>query len=206
MLVTTLAGSFNGAKDTLLDKLSDSMKAKFSLQDILNILIDDNRSVKFDEKKIWNISYSNPEKVYFCMSQVIPNARLSEVSRKNIDHIISRDSLNGLKSVGKKIKTSEINQLANLTLIDASQNKSKGAKPLLEWIKEMSPGAKIEYLEKNCIPKDERLWDPTNFNEFIEARKALILENTELGKHIASRDNVDSDDEPIDEDDSGGEE
>lgn len=206
MLITTLAGSFNGAKDTLLDKLSDSMKTKFSLQDVMNILRDDNRSVKFDEKKIWKISYANPEKVYFCMSQVIPNARLSEVSRKNIDHIISRDSLSGLRFGEKKIKTEEINQLANLTIIDASQNKSKGAKTLIEWIKEMSPAARLEYLEKNRIPKDEQLWDPQNFKEFIEARKELILKNSDLGNYIASREDIASDEDQIDDEDGDSEE
>lgn len=199
ILQTTLAGSFNGAKDSLLDKLTDSMKSGFKLEAIFNILKDDNRAVDFDENKIWGILYTNPEKVYFAMSEVIPGITLSQIAQKNIDHIISRDSLVDVKINGKKIKSNEVNQFANLTIIDASQNQSKGAKSLLDWLREMTPAAKNEYLEKNFIPKDEKLWKSENFYKFIEARKKLIINNTDLGKHIIERDSKHPGDEGADD-------
>lgn len=187
ILRTTLAGSFNGAKDTLLDKLSESMKSGFNLHQIMSILKGDNRSVEFDAAKIWAITYSSIEKVYFCMSQVIPGVSLSEVSQKDIDHVISRDLLREIRYADVKLKIAEIDQLANLTILDSSQNKAKGNKSLVEWLKQMDPGAKVEYLRKNCIPTDEALWEPQKFRDFVEARKALILEKSLLGTHIAQR-------------------
>jgi hypothetical protein len=133
------------------------------------------------------------------MSEVISGITLSQIAQKNIDHIISRDSLVDVKINGKKIKSSEVNQFANLTIIDASHNQSKGAKSLLDWLREMTPAAKIEYLEKNFIPKDEKLWKPENFYKFIEARKKLIISNTELGKHIIERDSKHSGEESPDD-------
>jgi hypothetical protein len=175
------------------------MKSGFKLESIFNILKDDNRAVDFDENKIWGILYTNPEKVYFAMSEVISGITLSQIAQKNIDHIISRDSLVDVKINGKKIKSNEVNQFANLTIIDASQNQSKGAKSLLDWLREMTPAAKNEYLEKNFIPKDEKLWKPENFYKFIEARKKLIINNTELGKHIIERDSKHSGEEGADD-------
>jgi 5-methylcytosine-specific restriction endonuclease McrA len=198
-----LAGSFNGAKDTLLDKLSESMKSKFDLEAVKTILRNDNRSVEFDQAKIWRITYSSTEKVYFCMSQVIPGITLSDISEKHIDHVISRDLLREVEKDGNKFKIAEIDQLANLTILDSSQNQSKGSKSLVEWLKEMDPGAKAEYLRKNCIPSDEALWEPVNFKEFIEVRKALILVHTELGRHIAQRQGATGTGVDGDDDDDG---
>ena len=205
VLITTLAGSFNGAKDTLLDKLSTSMTEGFNLEKVLDILKDDNRNTEFDEKKIWDIKYSQPEKVCFAMSQIIAGLTLSGTSNKHIDHIISRDSLNDIKINGAKVPASQIDQIANLTIIDGSQNQSKGSKPLIDWVREMDAGAKSEYLEKHCIPSDEKLWEPRNFLKFIEARKELILRKTELGSRIQKRDNTNEDNSESGDDDSNGE-
>jgi|LakMenEpi03Aug12_release.lakeMendotaPanAssembly.Ray.scaffolds.fasta_scaffold232858_1 uncharacterized protein with ParB-like and HNH nuclease domain len=184
ILTTSLAGSFNGAKDTLLDKLTESMIEGFDLEKIKEIFINDNRSITFDAKKIWEIGYSNPEKVYFAMKNIIPGVSLSDISAKNIDHIIPRD---GLVKLTKKIPASEINQLANLTILDATQNKQKSGRPLKIWLEELDPSERANYLARNCIPAEPSLWDPNNFHQFVEERKKLILSKTELGKLIPSK-------------------
>lgn len=40
-----------------------------------------------------------------------------------------------------------------------------------DWFKDKSD----EYLEKHLIPKDKDLWELDRFEDFIEARKELIL-------------------------------
>jgi hypothetical protein len=118
------------------------------------------------------------------MKNIIPGVSLSDISAKNIDHIIPRD---GLVKLTKKIPASEINQLANLTILDATQNKQKSGRPLKIWLEELDPSERANYLARNCIPAEPSLWDPNNFHQFVEERKKLILSKTELGKLIPSK-------------------
>lgn len=168
ILRTTLAGSFNGAKDNLLDELSNSMKKGFNMEDILEVLQRNHRPTLVNEGKIWSISYTQPAKVYFAMSKIVVGSNLEQVCQTNIDHIIAKDLL-------EDRSPSEVNQLANLTILDEHENKSKNAQNLTEWLCGRSPEDKLAYCKKHHIPTDERLWVPERFDDFIKARKALIL-------------------------------
>ncbi len=68
----------------------------------------------------------------------------------------------------------ERNQLANCMVLTA-QEKGAGGKsdtPPDQWFADKWP----EYLAKHLIPHDPALWQLSRFEEFIEARKALILD------------------------------
>jgi hypothetical protein len=175
MLRTSLARSFNGAKDDLLDKLAESMKLGFSLERITATLREASRNVDFDERKIWSISYKEDSLVYFALSKVVAGIDFDQISGTNLDHIIAKINLKGLSS-------DSINQLANLTVLSASDNKAKGKKLITEWLAEMNEGQREDYCRRNCMPNVPRLWLPENYSEFITERKKLILSQTELGK------------------------
>jgi hypothetical protein len=170
-LRTTLAGSFNGAKDNLLDDLAASMKKGFDIDEVLAILEENNRPILVNEGKIWAISYTQPAKVYFAMSKIVVGSNLEQVCQTNIDHIIAKDLL-------EDRNPSDVNQLANLTVIDEHENKSKKAQTLTEWLKGCSPRDRTAYCHKHHIPTDETLWAPEKFDDFIKARKALIMSDS----------------------------
>jgi len=198
ILITSLAGSFNGAKDSLLDDLSESMKAGFNLKTVLSILKNANRTVDFDAGKIWAISYKQQAKVYFALSKIVVGSNLRSICQSHIDHIIAKDLLSS-------VPATDVNQLANLTVLDQSENASKGGHTLMEWLKERSESQRRQYCLKHRIPLDEALWAPTRFADFIRARKALILEETELGKLLSSSrtsadiNDAEAEDDPQDE-------
>jgi hypothetical protein len=171
ILRTTLAGSFNGAKDNLLDDLAASMKKGFDIDEVLAILEENNRPILVNEGKIWAISYTQPAKVYFAMSKIVVGSNLEQVCQTNIDHIIAKDLL-------EDRNPSDVNQLANLTVIDEHENKSKKAQTLTEWLKGCSPRDRAAYCHKHHIPTDETLWAPEKFDDFIKARKALIMSDS----------------------------
>ena len=175
MLRTSLARSFNGAKDDLLDNLALSMKSGFSLERIAVTLREASRNVDFDERKIWAISYKEDSLVYFALSKVVAGIDFDQMSGTNLDHIIAKTNLKGLSS-------DSINQLANLTVLSASDNKAKGKKLITEWLAEMNEEQREDYCRRNCMPNVPRLWLPENYSEFITERKKLILSQTELGK------------------------
>lgn len=194
ILITSLAGSFNGAKDSLLDQLAESMKDKFDLQKALGLLKSANRTIEFDAQKIWAISYKQQAKVYFAISKVVKGSNLQSICQTHIDHIIAKDLLTSYTA-------SDVNQLANLTILDQSENTSKGKKTLLEWLKGRTEAQRRQYCETHQIPMDESLWAPSKFHEFIKARKELILANTEMGKLLSSgRANAASENADIEDD------
>lgn len=69
-----------------------------------------------------------------------------------------------------------INTLTNYQLLDSGTNRYvKNAKQLKEWITNNVEN-KTLYLEKHLIPSDEKLWDETNYQAFLDARRKLIYD------------------------------
>jgi uncharacterized protein with ParB-like and HNH nuclease domain len=192
ILRTSLARSFNAGKDDLLDKLQQSMESGFDLNKILGILKSANRSVDFNTQKIWAITYNDRAQVYFALSKVVSGLNLNQISATAIDHIIPKALL--LKERDPK----DVNQLANLTILSDSDNKSKGKKLLSDWLSEMEPGLLLSFCTRHSIPTEKSLWLPGNFDQFISERKKLIANNTPLGELFQKEEST-SDDEDEDE-------
>jgi uncharacterized protein with ParB-like and HNH nuclease domain len=64
------------------------------------------------------------------------------------------------------------NSIANLELLDDSENKSKNAKPFEEWLS----GRDLNFRERHHIPQMED-YSFDNFLSFIEKRKLILLES-----------------------------
>lgn len=89
------------------------------------------------------------------------------------DPIQSKDSLP--KDVGKgKLTEAMINSVANLELLSREDNRTKGSKKLKDWIKRQTD--KQAYLSQHLIPRDESLWRPTSFKQFLKERARLIAD------------------------------
>lgn len=66
------------------------------------------------------------------------------------------------------------NSILNLQMLDANENESKNAKPLLEWVNEQTINSdRAKFLENHLIPDVDLSLD--NFANFIEERKVLLV-------------------------------
>lgn len=85
----------------------------------------------------------------------------------------------GNPDTGKKnitrYKQEERDQLANCMLLTAAENGAGGKSDTSpdEWF--TGERKTDDYLDRHLIPKDPTLWKPEKFDEFIAARKKLIL-------------------------------
>jgi uncharacterized protein with ParB-like and HNH nuclease domain len=97
----------------------------------------------------------------------------SRATRTNdIDHIMPKNILET-----KGFDQDKINSIKNLQLLDFGTNRgAKNGKPFKEWINNPEyVKDKASYLKLHLIPTDENLWTEDKFEDFIEARAALIL-------------------------------
>ena len=90
----------------------------------------------------------------------------------DIDHIMPKNILET-----KGFDQDKINSIKNFQLLDFGTNRgAKSGKPFKEWINNPEyVKDKASYLKLHLIPTDENLWTEDKFEDFIEARAALIL-------------------------------
>ena len=76
-----------------------------------------------------------------------------------------------------KYHAPERDQLANCMLLTAEENGAGGKSDQSpeEWFSDKDDA----YLKMHLIPKNRELWKMDNFEEFLSARKELILERFE---------------------------
>ena len=96
-------------------------------------------------------------------------------------HIFPQDCLK--RHIDKK----KINDIANLSFISGKTNRQIGNKPPSQYLPELveDHGKDVlKYLEKQCVPTDENLWEIENYDAFLQARRDLIVKkmNEFIGK------------------------
>lgn len=98
---------------------------------------------------------------------------------QDIDHIMPKSLLEG------KFDWQKINSISNFQLIDYGTNRGeKNAKHFREWI-DNYVSDKTAFVKKHLIPKDETIWDESNFDKFIEQRSLLIL--SKINEYISNQ-------------------
>jgi hypothetical protein len=109
----------------------------------------------------------------------------SENNLPQVDHIFPQSLLSEQKmrnpETGRmvmKYRPPERDQLANCMLLSREENGAGGKTntPPAEWFA-MSVAKDPKYLDKHLIPKDKTLWELDRFEDFIVARKKLLLEH-----------------------------
>ena len=190
LVQTGIAGTFNGAKDDLIDELSK----EFARDIIINIervyatIVDKNRSLKISKEKLFSIQYQN-EKVLLVMKLIVPEMMFVAANVNNlpqVDHLFSKKVL---KKLG--FKKSQWDQLANLAPLSAQENQSKSGKSLAVWLEAMRPADRDVLCRRLLIPLNSTLWSEDRFEDFVEARKGLFLQHPAIKKIIGEEDNED---------------
>ena len=102
-----------------------------------------------------------------------------------VDHIFPQSSVIQEKvrnaETGRmvmKYRAPERDQLANCMLLSQEENGAGGKTdtPPAEWFAKQA-AEDHDYLDKHLIPKDKALWELDRFEDFIVARKKLLLEH-----------------------------
>jgi hypothetical protein len=188
VLRTMLTGAFSGTPDNLIDRCVKSIDERkaFELDEIFHIIRSDGRSLEVTPETIIGTRYGKPQShlIFNLWYRTFDYEPALEDNLPQQDHIFPQSFLNSQKELNPQTGRSrkmywadEQHQIANLALLTAKENGFQGKSGELPetWIPKQlkdDPG----FLDRHLIPKDPELWKSANFRDFIEARKALILQ------------------------------
>ncbi|MGL4850373.1 MAG: GmrSD restriction endonuclease domain-containing protein [Clostridium sp.] len=183
-----LAGVYSGSSDAIVDlTIKDIEENKgIDFESLKTVFKNKNRVLEITEDVILGLGYKTDNikrKLYLVFNIWYKNFNFNpsfDGNKPNIDHIFPQSELKNVKikgSKGRKVqryRNDDINKIGNCMLLSFDENKSgaKGNKLPVEWFKDKDE----KYLELHLIPKDKRLWEIENYEEFIEERNKLILE------------------------------
>lgn len=189
ILRTLMAGAFSGTPDNLIDKCVrriDEM-ADFDMKQIFGVIREDGRSLEITSDSILRLHYGSKD-IHLLFNLWYRNFNYSpsfQNSLPQIDHIFPQSKLKRYKVANPetgvvnmlKYHASERDQLANCMLLTAEENGAGGKSDQSpeEWFLDKDDA----YLKMHLIPENQELWKMDNFEEFLAARKDLILERFE---------------------------
>ncbi|MGP1429772.1 MAG: DUF262 domain-containing protein [Fusobacterium sp.] len=137
------------------------------------------KSINFNEEEIDNLSWNEyGDNTTFSVLQLLyPN--LDYRNNFHIDYIYPKSKFNEKYLKKQNIDVNDLcnpNYLANLQLLEGSQNLEKSNKEFKDWLEEQdfSKEERKDYFKKNYIPENIELTF-RNYNEFFEEREKLLL-------------------------------
>lgn len=92
------------------------------------------------------------------------------------DHLHPASAYNDLEEKDKEKYGRQVyNSILNLQMLDANENESKNAKPLEKWVSEQTRNKDMrKFMEDHLIPDTDL--SLSNFSDFIEKRKAMLVQ------------------------------
>ena len=179
LLMAILKNLLGGSSDTTLNQMREVVGEEgniFPVMELSDKLKADLTFTDIELDKLLNYNYGTRYS-YLILSLIYPGRDWKDKTF-NEDHIYPQASFR-TKDLRKKGLSDEAieqyqavyNSIANLELLEDSENKSKNATPFDEWIKSRDKNFKSRHL----IPEmDDYGYD--HFMEFFEARRELIKE------------------------------
>lgn len=186
LLRCSLPGVFGGQPDNLLDALNkkiDEIK-DFNLSEAFQVIRSQNRSLDLTEDRLWQMGYgSNTIHLLFNIWYRDFNHTPAYANNlPQIDHIFPQSELKQVKIENPetkrmimKYRDADRNQLANCMLLTREENGAGGKGSILP--KDWFAGKDNAYLDKHLIPPNPALWEIDEYENFIDARKALIRDH-----------------------------
>jgi hypothetical protein len=191
LLRVLITGVFGGSPDNLIDKLVRNIDKNqdFVLPEIYGEIRADGRSLEITEDLIFAQGYGTKEihlffNLWYRDFDYTPAFSGNE---PQVDHIFPQSLLKTVKDINPETGRRNIlhyrqeqrDQIANCMLLTAEENgfTGKSGSSPKEWFARSrfsSDEAHRNYLEMHLIPDDPALWELERFDDFIEARKALI--------------------------------
>ncbi len=186
LLRCLLAGAFGGQPDNLLDALVArfSELKGFDADEAFQIVRNQNRSLELTEDRLWQMWYES-KTIHLLFNIWYRDFNYTPAYDNNlpqVDHICPQSLLKQQRVLSPetgrlvmKYRESGRNQLANCMLLSREENGAGGKSdtPPLEWFADKDDA----YLEMHLIPKDRDLWELDRYDDFIEARKSLLVDH-----------------------------
>lgn len=186
LLRCLLAGAFSGQPDNLLDALVGSFAElrKFDSAEAFQIVRNQGRALELTEDRLWQMGYGSKtiHLLFNIWYRDFNHTPAYDDNLPQIDHIFPQSVLKQQKitspETGRavmKYREDSRNQLANCMLLSREENGGGGKSdtPPDEWFSDKD----LAYLEKHLIPKDRDLWQLDRFEDFITARKILLVDH-----------------------------
>jgi hypothetical protein len=180
---TLLTGAFSGQSDRLLDALVKKFKdiGRFDAEEGFSIIRNQNRTLEITKDRLFEMGYGS-KTIHLIFNLWYPSFTHVPAYDNNlpqVDHIFPDSKLREIRvpnpETGRTVmryRDYERNQLANCMLLTRAENGAggKGATSPSDWF----AGKPDDYLKLHLIPEDTSLWQMDRYEDFIEARKALI--------------------------------
>ena len=193
LLRVLITGVFGGSPGNLIDKVVRRIEERqdFLLADVYDVIRADGRSLEVTPGVILDQYYgSRTIHLFFNLWYRDFNyAPALSANGPQVDHIFPQSLLKTVKDInpesGKRnilhYRAEHRDQIANCMLLTADENGFSGKcdTPPDQWFDRARFASDEEherYLEMHLIPRDESLWNLERYDEFIEARKALIVQ------------------------------
>lgn len=188
ILRTMLTGAFSGTPDNLIDRCVKAIQERgnFDMDEMFQIIRDDGRSLEVTANTIAGTRYGK------ALSHLIFNlwyrdfdyqpATVDNLPQQ--DHIFPQWVLKEEKQInpvtgrwGRKYDKNARDQIANLALLTTKENGFTGKSGQLpdKWLPEQIKQDPT-FLARHLIPNDPELWKLENYQDFVAARRKLILE------------------------------
>lgn len=190
LLRTLLAGAFSGSPDNLIDKCVKTIKDDndFLVDHLFDTIYSDGRNLEISSDLLLSLAYGSSE-IHLLFNLWYKDFSYQPAFANNepqVDHIFPQSILSKVKDVnpetGRKsivrYKQDQRDQIGNCMLLTAEENGGGGKTdiPPEDWFTKRVAEVGESYLDMHLIPKDRELWRLENFEDFIAARKALILD------------------------------
>lgn len=180
-----LAGAFSGTPDQLIDSIVvkiNELKG-FDLGEVFGVIRTKGRSLDITADRLWSMGYGSDQiHLLFNLWYSFNYTPAYDNNLPQVDHIFPQRLLRNVKmanpDTGKmnlmRYREDARNQLANCMLLTQEENGAggKGDTSPEDWF----TGKPSEYLDKHLIPTDPALWKLDRYEDFLDARRRLILD------------------------------
>lgn len=191
LLRVLVTGVFGGSPDNLIDKTVRNIQEQkdFVLSEIYGVIQADGRSLEIIPDVIFEQGYgSRSIHLFFNLwYRSFDYSPAFDGNGPQVDHIFPQSLLKTIKDInpetGKRnilrYRQEQRDQIANCMLLTADENGFSGKcdTPPNEWFARSRFKSDEElhaYLKLHLIPPDPALWEIDRFEDFVEARKALV--------------------------------
>jgi hypothetical protein len=182
---TLLAGAFGGQSDRIIDALVKRFKEleRFDAEEGYGVIRSQNRSLEITRDRFFEMGYGS-KNIHLILNLWYPafsHIPAYDNNLPQVDHAFPQSRLKAVKVTSAesgrpvmKYRDDARNQLANCMLLTRAENGAggKGDACPEEWFSSKS----ASYLKLHLIPNDPALWKMERYEDFIEARKALIAD------------------------------
>ena len=178
LILRTFTGSSDGALNISRKAFTDDITScklfpninSFPVQELSKVLKQNSLSTESYEQMLY--TQKDDKFAFSILALLYPNLDYKN-NNFHLDHLHPAASYKNAIA-----EWSTYNSILNLEMLDANENESKNDKPLKQWVAEETKNSDRQAFLKNHLIPDVDL-SLNKFNEFIEARKALLVSKLE---------------------------